>query len=141
MKNLKWWHWVLIVMFGVVAIDLSVRGVPEDTKQNGSHSVKFSPADAKFTSISGNHIWAMVFDANANPKSLPALARERCKYLQRCTIYGWTDPSLVAGAMPLLQHEAAAVVFSYEVNRLDNFEVIKWDCAKWQQSNPKLCLP
>lgn len=79
MKNLKWWHWVLIVMFGMVAIDLSVQGVPEGTKQNGSHSVKFSPADAKFTSISGNHIWAMVFDANANPNALPALARERCK--------------------------------------------------------------
>ena len=141
MEKLKWWQWVLIVAFGVVAIDLTVRGVPKDTKPQTPPSNMFAPANAKFTAISGNHIWAMVFDVRADPNTLPALARARCKYLEKCFIYGWTDPNLAAGSVPLLKHEFAALAFSSEVDRYRDLELAKWNCAKWKKSDPDECLP
>lgn len=142
MKNLKWWQWSLFALFGVALIDLAVRGVPQDGKREASSQLAFEAADAKFNAISGDQAWAMVFNAKADPNLLPTIARERCKYLQRCTIYGWTDPTLAAGAVPLLKHEAAAsVAFKYDVSRLSGEETAQWDCRKWKRVSPDQCLP
>jgi hypothetical protein len=131
----------LVALLGVVTIDLAVRGVPQDAKQETSSQQTFEPANTKFNAISGNQVWAMMFNAKADPESLPVVGRERCKYLQRCTIYGWTDPKLAAGAVSLLKHEAAGLAFSYEVNRLSGEETTKWDCRKWERVSPEQCLP
>ena len=142
MSKLKWWHWVLIVFFGLIVLGSLVPSPPNKLAKPGSPapSPTFADANAKFEPISGDAIFAMTFDAGADPQTLPDLARAQCGKHAFCKVMGWTDPKYAARGFPMTDREVAAQAFAYSLNRSTGFEQSLWDCKRWKRKNKDECL-
>lgn len=142
MRKLKWWHWVLIVFFGLIVISSIAAPRPDKRPQPGSPALSptFVDANPKFELIAGDAIYSMTFDAGADPQTLPDIAREHCGKQSFCKVLGWTDPKYAARGFPMTDREVAAEAFAYSLNRSTGFEQTMWDCKRWKRSNRDECL-
>ena len=78
------------------------------------------------------------------PADLPAdqwddAARKECGDRQWCKVFGWTDASFVARAMPMTDREAGALTFSYSLNRATGLDQALWDCRRYRRATNE-CL-
>lgn len=142
MSKLKWWHWALIAFGGLVVISAIVSPPPDKKAKPGpsASGSTIADANAKFEPISGDTIFAMTFDAGADPQSLPELARTKCGKRPFCKVMGWTDPKYAARGFPMTDREVAAQAFAYSLNRSTGFEQTMWDCRRWKRKSAEECL-
>ena len=82
----------------------------------------------------------MIIPDGAEAPALLAAAKDRCGAAAFCKVLGWTDPTKVAKALPMLDGEAEAVTFSYTFNRATGYEQTLWDCRVFPQADRAQCL-
>ena len=56
------------------------------------------------------------------PADIESAARNACSSAAICQVIGWADPANAATRLPMLDREAATVVFNYQVNRQSGAE-------------------
>lgn len=141
MKQIKWWQWLFIVFIGIPAVIIMIAMVfSEDTALSDKDRV-MAAANAEFTAISDDRIFAMTVDPSVDPDILPDIARKHCGDRGYCNVMGWIDPEFAAKGFPMLKRETDEVKFQYLVNRSTGLEQMMWDCRIWEQTDAKLCLP
>lgn len=84
--------------------------------------------------------FAMIIPSGVSAVDAEALAREKCSERRWCKVLGWTDKSNAARTLPMLDREARSIAFSYFVNRPSGIEELRWDCKRFPQKSPGLCL-
>jgi len=101
---------------------------------------QFGEPTPKIRSMALPDHFAMIIPDGADAAGIEAAARDRCKDLQVCKVLGWTDEANAARTLPMLEREAAAVVFSYFVNRAGGNEEALWACKQFPQADAARCL-
>lgn len=139
MKNIKWWQWILIIVFGIPFVGATISVISGEPVETGTND-RFEAAQAKFDVIGGDGVFAMTFNVKVDPETLPDIAREQCGDRKICKIIGWTDPKFAARAFPMTDREVEAQAFQYTLNRNTGFEQVLWDCRKWMQTKTDRCL-
>lgn len=139
MKKLKWWQWTLIAFFG-----LAVLGSLID-EPNKSTAVKttsqYANINAQFTKLVGDDMFAMTFNAQADPTEIEKTVRDHCGTREFCKIFGWTDPEFAPRGFPMTDREVEAQVLSYGINRSTGYEQFSWDCSLFENRNGIDCHP
>jgi hypothetical protein len=74
-------------------------------------------------------IFAFAIPADAQPIDVEAAARQHCRDLAFCQVYGWQNASQLPGAWPMLDREYAALSFRYALNRNSGYEDLTWFCG------------
>jgi hypothetical protein len=95
---------------------------------------KPEPLRGKPRDLGGLANFAVIIDPAAGQAEIEAAARGLCVDAPICTVLGWTDAAQVPGRLPMLDREAAAQAFAYNLNRNSSFERVLWDCARWPQA-------
>jgi len=90
-------------------------------------SCSSSPPQPTFKKISAFD-FAAAFPAEMTPEQMIEAAKATCASKSVCGVYAWRDPASVAGAIPLLPREQAALTFRYSLNRATGFESALFDC-------------
>lgn len=72
--------------------------------------------------------------------SYPVRARELCENRDACTVLGWTDPRLVARALPLSPEQMDGLAFRYGRDSREGPKTILWDCARAPRADASQCL-
>ena len=134
MKKVEWWQWALGALVIAVVVGSNPPRAPDKS------GIAFAEPAAKFETIAGDSIFAMTFNAKADPQVLPELAREQCGKLPRCQVVAWTDAKYAARGFPMTNREAAALAFSYSLNRSTGFEKVIWDCRRWKRASADECM-
>ena len=80
--------------------------------------------------LRGQGVFAVQLAKAAKPDEIITAARALCAANANCTVMGWREPAQLPGAMPLLDREAAAMSFSYALNRTTGLEQVLWDCRQ-----------
>ena len=89
--------------------------------------------------LPGRGMFAVQLTAAAKPDEIVTAARALCAANANCTVMGWREPAQLPGTMPLLDREAAAMAFSYALNRTTGFERALWDCRQIKRAGDE-CL-
>lgn len=140
MKNIKWWQWCLIIFIGIPMVGATIDVITGRDTSSSKIDSGFEPANAKFEAIGGPGIFAMTFKRNADPETLPDIARQQCGSQKICKVIGWTDPNFAARAFPMTDREVEAQAFQYTLNRNTGFEQMLWDCKKYVRSDENECI-
>jgi hypothetical protein len=135
LEKIKWWQWAVGGFLLFMAVGAITTPAP---KEGDPHT--FARANPKFRLIAGDAIFAMTFDADADPDELPELAREQCGSRGFCKVLGWTDPKYAARGFPLTDREVQQLAFSYSLNRVTNFEQVSWNCERWKRTSLSECV-
>lgn len=136
MKKLKWWQWGLIGFFGIALVG-AIVDPPEP--RSGEAETQYVDPDGDIELISGNSIFAMTFDPRADPDELLQISRRYCNEFDFCKIYGWSNPELAAGNMPLTERENEAVEFVYTLSRWNGVDRAWFNCRRWDRPSGQ-CL-
>jgi hypothetical protein len=97
-------------------------------------------ADAGAISKIATDTYALVVRPGASADQLLDASKKKCEGHAHCQVLAWDDASKAASAMPMLDREAQAVVFSYSLNRATGFERALWNCARFKRSSADECL-
>lgn len=90
-----------------------------------SSDVDFSRSDEISTDA-----FAVVFDSSAGRSEVEVAARELCGARQWCKVFGWTDATSAARALPMTDRELEAQVFSLTINRASGMDEAVWSQAE-----------
>lgn len=74
------------------------------------------------------------------PESYRTLALQACGERPRCKLFGWTDVSAMAFAMPLTPDAQAALSFSYLRDKASGFDKALWNCTEFPKAPPGACM-
>lgn len=102
------------------------------------------PSESEFfvgsaRALPGQGVFAVQLTKAAKPAEIVNAARALCAANANCTVMGWREPAQLPGTMPLLDREAAAMAFSYALNRTTGFEQVLWDCRQIRRK-PAECM-
>jgi hypothetical protein len=100
----------------------------------------FAAPKAEFVQMRGLNNYAMILPPDVEPAAIEAAAKAKCADKQFCKVLGWTDKAQAAQELPMLAREAAALAFSYDLNRTTGFERVLWDCKRFPHSDLARCL-
>jgi len=100
----------------------------------------FAAPKPEFVQMRGLDNYAMILPPDAEPAAIEAAAKAKCADKQICNVLGWTDKAQAAQELPMLDREADALAFSYDLNRTTGFERALWDCKRFPQANAGRCL-
>lgn len=84
--------------------------------------------------------YSVLIKGTAAPGAIEHEAREFCADKPICAVHGWSAPANRARALPMLERESAARVFSYAVNRMTGYEAAMFDCRVVVGLPPERCL-
>lgn len=141
MKNIKWWQWLFIVFIGIPAVIIMIAMMFSDETPMSDKDRAIAAADAKFTTLVDDRIFAMTVDPSVDPEILTDISRKHCGDRGYCNVMGWIDGEFAAKGFPMTSRETGEVKFQYLVNRSTGLEQVMWDCRIWMQTDAKLCLP
>ena len=85
-----------------------------------------------FASIGGGDLFATAFPSKAAPDAIDQAARAQCAGRQWCEVFGWTDPTKVASAMPMTNRETAALAYQLIINRTTGRDRSTFYCREWR---------
>lgn len=135
MRKLSRWQWGLIGIIGLTALG-TLTAPPKDRTRVDLPTI--SPPEVR--ELRDDGFYAVVVDRRTDGRSLPEFARNLCGARPYCNVTGWTDKTRVARGYPFTDREAAAIAFSYTVNRRNGDESIYWDCKIWTQPDATTCI-
>jgi hypothetical protein len=107
-------------------------------KREGLESA--SLAEPEFFDMPQPDHFAMVIPAGTPPSAFEGMAKDHCGDRTFCKVFGWTDRTRAARALPMSDREVSTIAFSYQINRSNDFEQVIWDCARFPQADPINCL-
>jgi hypothetical protein len=93
----------------------------------------------EFRQMPGQSVYAMIVPKGADPATLPALAKGQCGTAPQCNVYGWPEGA-AAAALPMTDQEAAALLFSYSLNRSTGYEQAVWNCRVYPRRDRAECM-
>lgn len=128
MKNVKWWHWILVML----AVMFVLGSLVEDPKTEQTRTTStYEAADAEFNPLAGKDMFSIVFGPKVDPAELRKLVRKHCGSREFCKVFGWADPDFAPRGFPMTDREVEAQVLSYGINRTTGYEEFYWDCDKF----------
>lgn len=77
----------------------------------------------------GEGQFVVVLPTGVTREAVDAEARRVCRGKANCQMLGWTDPDLVASAMPMTEREVAGLKYSYSLNRNSGLDESTADCS------------
>ncbi|WP_242095797.1 cell wall hydrolase [Sphingomonas sp. CROZ-RG-20F-R02-07] len=82
----------------------------------------------------------LLLPAGQPADSYKAMALRLCGIRAHCQVMGWTDPALVATALPLTAEQVSTLAFSYLHDRPSGYDKALWNCQTVRRANPAECM-
>lgn len=139
----KWWHWALGLV-GLAAVLGAILPepppMPEGSAPYSAVKPAAVPAIPEIRAMPGLNNFAMIIPPAADPAKLPLQAKQHCGEEAVCSVFGWASEFDAARAFPMTDREAAAMLFSYGINRKTGHERVLWNCERYPRADKAECL-
>jgi hypothetical protein len=124
----------------VVSMMSSLSSSPDGTSPAPTNDIAMTPGRIRaILSTPDDADMFMIRSAGGNGAADLAHARTLCADRERCTVYGWTDPRLVARALPLSPGQLDGLSFRYVRDGSPN-AVAVWNCHRIRRADPTECM-
>ena len=124
----------------VVGLMSSLSPSIVDTSPAPTNDIAVTPGRVRAVlSTADDAYMFMIRSANGNGARDLAHARTLCGARDRCTVYGWINPRLVARALPFSPDQMDGLSFRYVRDGGTNVVAV-WNCQRVRRADPAECM-